>query len=214
MGVASLVLGIISIIIGFVPLCGAIAFLPAVIGLILGIIDMVKKSKSNEKKGMTIAGLIMCAVAILVIFFWVFIAAAGGSVSDTNTISTTTSTPTTQTSITQDSTPVEEKKDYIEVDYETLYQEYQDNPIAADAKYKGKKLQLTGEVNNIDREIAGNTYIEFEIGFLQDVRLTFKKSEESKVAQLSKGQTVTVRGICKGTLLSTTVSLTDCELVD
>ena len=89
MGIASLVLGIVSIIIGFVPLCGAIAFLPAVIGLILGIIDMVKKSKSNEKKGQAIAGIVMCAIAILVIFFWVFIAAAGGATSSNNTISST-----------------------------------------------------------------------------------------------------------------------------
>ncbi|MBP3256256.1 MAG: hypothetical protein J6M60_07230 [Clostridia bacterium] len=210
MGIASLVLGIISMITGFVPFCGSIAFLPALIGLILGIIDIVKKSKSNEKKGLAIAGTVMCAVAILVIFFWVFVAAAGSGANNTNTI--TTSELVSQTE--QETTPSSNQADYIEVDYETLYQEYQDNPIAADAKYKGKKLQLTGDVSDIDREIAGNTYINFEVGFLQNVRLTFKKSEESKVAQLSKGQTVTVRGICKGTLISTTVSLTDCELVN
>lgn len=34
MGVASLVLGIISIIVGFVPFCGIIALLPAILGFI------------------------------------------------------------------------------------------------------------------------------------------------------------------------------------
>ena len=44
MGVAALILGIVSTIFGFVPFCGIIAFVPAVVGLILGIIDIVQKS--------------------------------------------------------------------------------------------------------------------------------------------------------------------------
>ena len=74
MGVASLVLGIISLIIGFVPFCGIIALLPAIIGLILGIIDIVKKTKSGMKKGQSIAGLILSAIAIVVIIFWAIVA--------------------------------------------------------------------------------------------------------------------------------------------
>lgn len=50
MGVASLVLGILSLIIGFVPFCGAIALLPAIIGLILGIVDVALKSKKVNQK--------------------------------------------------------------------------------------------------------------------------------------------------------------------
>lgn len=81
MGVASLVLGIVSIIIGFIPFCGAIAFIPAVIGLILGIVDAVKKSKSQESKGMAIAGIILSAIAIVVIAWWVFVVAAASVAS-------------------------------------------------------------------------------------------------------------------------------------
>ena len=102
----------------------------------------------------------------------------------------------------------------MEVDHLQLHQEYMDNPISADAKYKGKILKLTGTVGTIDREIAGNTYITFEIDFLKGIRVTFKKSEESKVAQLKKGQQVTVQGECTGTLLSTTVALNNCEIVE
>ena len=72
MGVASLVLGIISLIIGFIPLCGSIALVPAIIGVILGIVDIVSKSKKGEKKGTSIAGLILSAIATLIIIFWVF----------------------------------------------------------------------------------------------------------------------------------------------
>lgn len=76
MGVASLVLGIISIVFGFIPFCGAIAFIPALVGLILGIVDAVKKSKSQQPKGMAIAGIILSAIAIVIIGWWVFVVAA------------------------------------------------------------------------------------------------------------------------------------------
>ena len=76
MGIAALVLGIISIIIAFVPLCGVIAFVPAVIGLILGIVDIVKQSKNPEgKKGMGIAGTVLSGIAIVFIAFWLFVVA-------------------------------------------------------------------------------------------------------------------------------------------
>jgi hypothetical protein len=34
MGVASMVLGIVSAIVGFIPICGTVAILPAIIGLL------------------------------------------------------------------------------------------------------------------------------------------------------------------------------------
>lgn len=85
MGIAALILGILSIIIGFIPLCGSIALLPAIIGLILGIVDTVQKNKKGEKKGVSIAGLILSAIAIVVIVFWVFIFGVAIS-SDVNEI--------------------------------------------------------------------------------------------------------------------------------
>lgn len=73
MGVAALVLGIISIIIGFIPVIGAIAFIPAIVGLILGIVDIVKKNKEKAPKGMSIAGTVLSAIAIVFIIFWISI---------------------------------------------------------------------------------------------------------------------------------------------
>ena len=86
MGVAALILGIISIIIGFIPLCGSIALLPAIIGLILGIVDVVLKSKKGEKKGISIAGLVLSALAIVIIVFWVFVFGVAVGNADLNEI--------------------------------------------------------------------------------------------------------------------------------
>lgn len=84
MGIAALILGIISLIIGFIPLCGSIAMFPAIIGVILGIVDVILKSKKGEKKGVSIAGLVLSAISIVVIIFWVFVFGVAASSVDVN----------------------------------------------------------------------------------------------------------------------------------
>ena len=74
MGVAALVLGIVSVVFGFIPFCGSWAIIPAIVGLVLGIIDIVKKSKENAPKGKAIAGVVCSAVAIVVIIIYSIIA--------------------------------------------------------------------------------------------------------------------------------------------
>ena len=88
MGIAALVLGIISMIIGFIPFCGMIAFVPAIIGVILGIVDIVKKSKSGEKKAISIVGLVLSAVAIVVIAFWTLVIGVAVAEQGLNNITT------------------------------------------------------------------------------------------------------------------------------
>jgi len=79
MGIASMVIGIVSIVLGFIPICGMIAFWPALVGLVLGIVDAVLKTKKQQPKGMAVAGISTCAVALVVIAFWVLVIAAGAA---------------------------------------------------------------------------------------------------------------------------------------
>jgi tRNA A37 N6-isopentenylltransferase MiaA len=144
------------------------------------------------------------------ILFWILLIIVIAAVGSQNSNSKNESATTSATGTSQN----QKVEEVLEVDYKTLYQDYQDNPINADSKYKGKILKLTGTVGTIDREIDQRTYITFDIEFLKNVRITFKKDQESKVAGLAKGQTVTIKGKCTGTLLSTTVALTDCEIID
>lgn len=145
--------------------------------------------------------------AIVVLLLIVIVAASGGDSSNNNTNSIATST-----------TPNEQQEveELLEVDYKILWQDYQDNAIGADAKYKGKLLKLTGEIEDINREIAGNPYVTFQAGdySFYNVRLTFKKSEEEKISTLAKGQQITIKGECAGLLLTSTVSLNDCEIIE
>ena len=75
MAVASLVLGIISIIVAWIPFCNYIVAIPALVGLILGIVALVKANKEGGKKGLSIAGIVTSVLAIAFIIYYTFIIA-------------------------------------------------------------------------------------------------------------------------------------------
>ena len=72
MGVASMVIGIVAVIFGFIPFCGAWAVAPAIVGLVLGIVDLVLKTKRGQPRGTAIAGVILNPLAIIIIISWFF----------------------------------------------------------------------------------------------------------------------------------------------
>lgn len=78
MAVASLVLGIISILIAWIPFCNYIVAIPAIVGLILGIVALVKANKDGGKKGMSIAGIVTSVIAIAFIVYYTFAAVMFG----------------------------------------------------------------------------------------------------------------------------------------
>ncbi|MDD5698307.1 MAG: hypothetical protein PHH77_06785 [Victivallaceae bacterium] len=86
MGIASMVIGIVAAVLAFIPFCGYFAFIPAVIGLVFGIIDVVMKSKAQRPNGQGIAGIVLNAVAIVVIALWTLVFAAGTEVPQAETI--------------------------------------------------------------------------------------------------------------------------------
>ena len=81
MGLAAMIIGIIAVVLGFIPFCGYFALLPAIVGLILGIVDVKQKSKAQQPKGQGMAGIVLNAVAIIVILLWTLVFAVGGAVT-------------------------------------------------------------------------------------------------------------------------------------
>ncbi|MBQ6472058.1 MAG: DUF4190 domain-containing protein [Victivallales bacterium] len=80
MGIATLVIGIISLIISFIPCVGWFVLIPAIIGLILGIVGVCME----KTKGKAIAGLVLNLLAVCVIVGMSFLmadAATGGPIS-------------------------------------------------------------------------------------------------------------------------------------
>lgn len=75
MGMASMIIGIVSVMVSLVPcLClGLPALLPAVLGLILGISDIITKRGTQESTGTAISGIILNTLSLLMITFWIML---------------------------------------------------------------------------------------------------------------------------------------------
>lgn len=63
MGVISLILGVVSIIIAFIPLIWIVSIVTAIIGLVFGILSLVKKKDKTK----SIVGIVLCAITILLV---------------------------------------------------------------------------------------------------------------------------------------------------
>ncbi|MGB7208772.1 MAG: hypothetical protein WBD27_08960 [Pyrinomonadaceae bacterium] len=126
-----------------------------------------------------------------------------GSPSKTTSITNTTSTPNA-------AAPAAEKP--IAIQSKALTKAYDENELAADGKYKGKVLAVTGKITNI-AETLGNVTASLEgHSFVISVMCTFDESEKDSVAKLKKGQQATFAGIGDGSTAGLYVGLTKCKI--
>ena len=98
-------------------------------------------------------------------------------------------------------------KPNVTVSARKLYKEYNANEIAADEKYKGQIIQITGIIRDIGNDIMNNAYVTL-IGdqYFGDIQCYF--NEKSIVAGLSKGKRITVIGSCSGLMMN--VQINNC----
>ena len=99
----------------------------------------------------------------------------------------------------------------IEVSAKKLYLDYDANGVSADMKYKGKVLSVTGKINNIDKDFMDEIFVTLKGDeYFGDIQCYFSKSHVQEAANLSKGQTITVKGICDGQMMN--VILKGCKI--
>lgn len=132
---------------------------------------------------------------------------------------TTTATATTATTSQQSTSPKAADKPTgtaaptappITVTSLQLWNDYQANEIAADAKYKGKRMLVAGTVTSIDKGPFGGLLLRLATGnqFMQTTA-RMDDSQESQLAQLSRGQQVHVLCTCQGIVIKSP-QLDDC----
>jgi hypothetical protein len=87
----------------------------------------------------------------------------------------------------------------------TLIAAYEANEVAADEKFKGKLIEVTGVIDSIAKDILGDPYLtlgsgkDFEIAHVQAM---FPASAAKQLAGLRKGQTITVQCDCAGKVMN------------
>ncbi|MDR0354930.1 MAG: OB-fold putative lipoprotein [Deltaproteobacteria bacterium] len=96
----------------------------------------------------------------------------------------------------------------IRVSSTELFDDYNNNEVAADMKYKGKHLAVDGTIDAISKDIWGSVYITIGTKRLFGTVTCYYddkkyKANQEFVARLSKGARVTVIGIGGGMLMQT-----------
>lgn len=95
-----------------------------------------------------------------------------------------------------------------------LTKAYEANTVAADEKFKGKKFKVTGVINDIRTDFMDNPYLVLNASgnpFMLP-QFSFNKSSKSQLANLQKGNQVTLICTGKGDVAKTPMS-GDCTLL-
>lgn len=176
-----------------------------ILGFIVFLIGLIVVAIQRKPKKPYLIGLAVCFV-----LFIVGVALPSNNTQDKIVQAKSPSSSVPSKALNKSSVP---EDNTMEINYKTLYKEYNDNPIKADSKYKDKKIQLTGTIADIDRDIGQNPYITFNVDEYgtQSIKMSF--DDDKPVESLKKGQRVTIVGTCGGTFASTIVVLNDCTVV-
>lgn len=100
----------------------------------------------------------------------------------------------------------------ISISAKELTRAYDENELAADQKYKGKLLSVSGTVSSI-AETLGNVTVQLEgHEFMQSVMCSFEEEQKANVARLKKGQPIKLLGTGDGKTLGLYVGLEECRI--
>lgn len=85
-----------------------------------------------------------------------------------------------------------------ELDVKTLYEAFNENEIAANERYKGKLIDITGKIEKV-KEDSWNSSVDVSLGSgWATVSCSFPFYDTSIMAGLTKGMTTVIRGECVG----------------
>lgn len=125
--------------------------------------------------------------------------------------------PTPETPEPAPAPPVEPEKPKTVKGYRlsaaALLAAYEENEVAADEKFKGQLVEVTGKIDTIGKDILGDPYITIGSGKdfeFQHVQAQFAADAVKQLAGLRKGQTVVVQCTCAGKMMN--VVGKDCVL--
>ncbi|MFJ2365833.1 hypothetical protein ACIPIN_19360 [Pseudomonas sp. NPDC087697] len=136
----------------------------------------------------------------------VFVSMQGGSSSR----SSSTSSASTSSSVSAPA-PEPAKEQAMQVGIGQILSDYKGNEVAADNRYKGRLIQVTGAVGDIKKDFTNNLYVTLGTGAMYElpsVQAFFDDSMNQQLGNLRKGQKITV--VCRVKGLMMNVLAEDC----
>lgn len=150
-------------------------------------------------------------VIVVIVVFMIIGSLSGNQPTTTSSTNETTQTNSNNQQVKNE--PKEVVKPTIQVSATEISQAYTDNEVSADNKYKNQIVEITGVIDTIGKDILNTPYITLKgsQAFLADVQCMFPdKAMQEKLANLSKGQKITVIGKVSGKVVMN-VLINDCS---
>lgn len=72
LGVAALIVGILTFVLAVIPCLGALAIIPGIVAVVLASVGLSQASRSDSPRGMLVAGLIVGVIALMIAFSQIF----------------------------------------------------------------------------------------------------------------------------------------------
>ena len=240
LGIVALVFGIKALVVSLIPCFGAVALFTGGFALLLAGASVLVARNSRQGMGLPVAATVVSSLAVAFSLLWVALfGAMFGITGDRSAARPAQPLPPPQV-VQPQPNPVKKKvepqltdeqfekqvlenlaKDRIKetirngpglpVTAEQLDADYRTNVAAAEARYDGQVLAVTGKVVRVVREGSQTRYtLNLEAG-TGIVTCEFTESAQRPLAALERGQTVTVRGLCTGRA-GEVVKIKDCVL--
>jgi hypothetical protein len=92
-----------------------------------------------------------------------------------------------------------------------LVKAYKENELAADEKYQGRKLEVSGKISHI-ATVLGSIQVDLEGKDYTPVKCSFPEERKAEVVKLKTGQRVVVTGTGDGMTSTLYVGLDDCSI--
>lgn len=94
-------------------------------------------------------------------------------------------------------------KPEVVIEPSRLAAEYDSNEVAADNRYKGKVVRLTGTVEDIGKDLMDSIYVTLRTGHsFRKVQVFFSDEHNAAVAKLNPGDRIKIQGECGGLMMN------------
>ncbi|WP_233238654.1 hypothetical protein [Bordetella sp. LUAb4] len=129
--------------------------------------------------------------------------AAATAASTSGSTSGSTSASTSAHAAPAQATPAPAAANAPEVAATVLYSDYQQSESAADRKYKGRTIKISGTVASVTAPANGDPYIELTAAdsAMPKVHLDFPKTASPRIAEVKKGQKIALPCVVQGLVI-------------